>query len=206
MRLRKTAIAAGACAAMLIGVPLGTAQAATRPSAAAAASVRATVSARPAAAPAMLPAGRLAATCPPYMFDFYGSTGTFTCYSSIWAYDLPNGTTQDFGIGTDSAVWTAWRTSNGTVHGWVSMGGVAIVGPVVWDDSSSNAVVQVVGTDNNYWCRYRTGSTGKWGAWFECNGWTNSHAYSSYCIVNCPPLSSGAITGRAYRNGPVALP
>jgi hypothetical protein len=71
---------------------------------------------------------------------------------------MTNPVVQVFGVGTDSAVWTAYDGSKG----WHSMGGVAVAGAVAWADIFSNAAVQVEGTDGNLYCRYRTGNTAKW--------------------------------------------
>jgi hypothetical protein len=107
---------------------------------------------------------------------------------------VTNPVVQVFGIGTDSAVWTAYDGSKG----WHTMGGVAVAGAVAWADIFNNAVVQVEGTDGNLHCRYRTGNTGKWGAWFKCSTWAANG--SSFCVAGCPiPTTAQAKLGRAAR-------
>ncbi|MFB6892963.1 hypothetical protein ACFCX4_27050 [Kitasatospora sp. NPDC056327] len=52
--------------------------------------------------------------------------GSFLCNYGIGKpqhHDFPDGSTQVFGIGTDRNVWTRLRTPNGTLSGWVSLGG-----------------------------------------------------------------------------------
>jgi hypothetical protein len=186
MRLRASAAVAVISTALVIGLPMGAAQAGTLPSTtveAASAQTAVPAAARPAS---------VSSSCS-FAYTYNGHTGHFICGTDVWGFQLPDGTVQAFGIGTDDAVWTTWDGSDG----WSSMGGVAIDGTRAWADSSSNAVVKIEGTDGNYYCRYRTGSTGKWGAWFQCNGWTPTG--SSFCLANCViPEGSQATPARIH--------
>lgn len=106
--------------------------------------------------------------------DFQGVWGQFRCDTWIATISFQNDTQERFVVGTDSAVWTAWNDrSGGPAHGgqWWSMGGVAKMGVWAWTDSSSNAVFQVQGEDNNFYCQYRPWGSGLWSAWFQCNDW-----------------------------------
>ncbi|WP_260610803.1 hypothetical protein [Streptomyces sp. WAC06614] len=51
--------------------------------------------------------------------------GVYICEYGVTTQNLPNGTTQQFVVGTDSAVWTRWTSTSGSWSGWQSMGGRA---------------------------------------------------------------------------------
>ena len=189
LALRTKVAVIAASAVTLLGLSLFTAQAGTRASA--------TTTVTASSPESTLPAASLSECT--YKFTFNNYTGTFLCNASVWGFTFSNGTSQLFGIGTDSAVWTAWNGSNG----WHSLGGRALVGfgPVAWSYPSSEAVVKVEGTDYNYWCRTRDASTGAWAGWQMCNGETPpTSGVSSFCVVNCGITTSFTTTrGRAYR-------
>lgn len=178
MRLRIAAIAMAVCAAAAIVLP-AVAQAAASPAAAYAASVKAPTGARVTSVKILPRASSAASTCS-YTFD--GDTGWFICGTNILTIGFVGGTIQAFGIGANKAVYTAWGSASGQLdHAWESMGGQASDAWCAWDDRSSNAVIQVKGPQgSDVWCRYRTGSTGAWGAWFQCDSWTtNLNTFSS---------------------------
>jgi hypothetical protein len=98
--------------------------------------------------------------------------GSFYCDSTTsgeaW-YQFPNGLWQLFVIGTDNAVWTRWEESNGSYHGWYSMGGYSSSYPVVLNGSGYSPQINVVGRNGTYWWyRVRSSSTGSWSAWACC--------------------------------------
>ena len=113
---------------------------------------------------------------------FDGDTGWFICGTNILSVQFPGGTVEAFGVGANYAIYTAWGTAGGQLdHAWESMGGDASNTYCAWDDHSSNAVIQVFGPQGTtLWCKYRTGSTGNWGAWFQCDSWApNSNSYTA---------------------------
>ncbi len=180
MRLQIAAIATAVCAAMTIALPT-VAQAASRPASAGAASVKTPAGAR-IISETHLPQASAASTC---QYNFDGDTGWFICGTTIVRVQFVGGTIEAFGVGANHAIYTAWGTASGVLdNSWESLGGQASNTYCAWDDRSSNAVIQVVGPQSSdLWCRYRTGSNGSWGAWFQCDSWApNSNSYTVSCV------------------------
>ncbi|MFB7037606.1 MULTISPECIES: hypothetical protein [unclassified Streptomyces] len=48
----------------------------------------------------------------------------YICEYGVTVHRLPDGTKQEFLVGTDSAVWTRWNDKRGKWTGWQSMGGI----------------------------------------------------------------------------------
>ncbi len=179
MRLRIAAIAIAVCSAAAIALP-AVAQAAASPATVSAASVKAPPGARVTVVIHRPQAGDTG-TC---QYPFDGDTGWFICGTNFLQIHFVGGTVQVFGVGANHAIYTAWGSASGQLeHSWESMGGDASNTYCAWDDRSSNAVIEVTGPQGtDRWCRYRTGSTGSWGAWFQCDSWSpGSSAYSVMC-------------------------
>ncbi|MFF8809946.1 hypothetical protein [Streptomyces omiyaensis] len=49
--------------------------------------------------------------------------GVHVCEYGVTVHPLPDGTKQEFVVGTDLAVWTRWTNTSGKWTGWQSMGG-----------------------------------------------------------------------------------
>ncbi|MCB5164952.1 hypothetical protein LG634_08935 [Streptomyces bambusae] len=64
--------------------------------------------------------------------------GVYFCDYGVTSYPLPNGTTQEFVVGTDRAVWTRWTNTNGQWSRWMSMGGKAYSKVYVHDYETSD--------------------------------------------------------------------
>jgi len=84
---------------------------------------------------------------------------------------FPDQTLQVYVIGTDYAVWTRWRTINGVMSDWRSLGGkirshdtrsIGFVG------TQAVPKLRVIGTDENKWCNERRLS-GSWTGWIRCD-------------------------------------
>ncbi|CAL2064880.1 hypothetical protein FSY75_28630 [Streptomyces sp. TR1341] len=92
--------------------------------------------------------------------------GTYFCQYGITTTTLADGTKQEFVVGTDHAVWTNWRSTDGHWNGWQSLGGW-VQSRVVIDDiqnDPSTFTMAAIGTDGNYWFRLHYPS-GQWTAW-----------------------------------------
>lgn len=97
-----------------------------------------------------------------------GWGGTFYCRSEDW-WQMPNGNSQVFVIGTDDAVWTEWQVAGG-LSGWQSMGGIAdpSSGIVTWSNSGWSITIDVIGADNAVWFNTRGSSEGStFGGWYR---------------------------------------
>lgn len=90
----------------------------------------------------------------------------YDCSYTVTIQNLPNGTHQDFVVGTDHAVWTNWTLPDGTWYGWESMGGTAESGISISGVSDGGWVFSIVvtGTDGNFWHRTRSAG-GTWSSW-----------------------------------------
>ncbi|XUM02183.1 hypothetical protein ACQ86F_00625 [Streptomyces venezuelae ATCC 10712] len=91
---------------------------------------------------------------------------TINCDYPVTEYGFSNGALQQFVIGTDSAVWTRWTNPQRTNwSSWESMGGEARSGVRVKQHFTQDSIlIGIVGTDGNWWSKYRQPS-GTWNAW-----------------------------------------
>ncbi|MEU0847001.1 hypothetical protein ABZ387_03425 [Streptomyces flaveolus] len=93
--------------------------------------------------------------------------GVYICEYGVTNYKLPNGTKQEFVVGTDRAVWTRWTDSDGDWSGWMSMGGRAWSTARAYDyDTSDPWTFRVFYYDETgeYWGRNRD-HDGNWSTW-----------------------------------------
>ncbi|MFQ6144578.1 hypothetical protein ACLMNJ_16100 [Streptomyces seoulensis] len=93
--------------------------------------------------------------------------GVYLCEYGVTSYKLPNGTKQEFIVGTDRAVWTRWNDSDGDWTGWTSMGGQAWSTAYAYDyDTSDPWTFRVFYYDQSaeYWGRNRD-HNGNWSPW-----------------------------------------
>ncbi|MFE9429135.1 hypothetical protein ACFYNO_40025 [Kitasatospora sp. NPDC006697] len=93
-------------------------------------------------------------------------SGTYLCQYGVATTTFPEGTKEQFVIGTDSAVWTRWTNTSGTWSGFLSMGGVATSGVTISQSSVDgwNIAITVRSTDGYLWDRVRD-HNGNWTAW-----------------------------------------
>ncbi|MFK0104080.1 hypothetical protein [Streptomyces sp. NPDC091217] len=95
----------------------------------------------------------------------------YLCQYGITTTQLDNGTTEEFVVGTDHAVWTNWSYPDGSWNGWVSMAGW-VQSPVYighFPGSLDYFTIDAVGSDGNYWFRLRS-TNGSWSPWqVSCN-------------------------------------
>ncbi|OIJ64043.1 hypothetical protein [Streptomyces mangrovisoli] len=90
----------------------------------------------------------------------------YFCAYGVASTQFENGTTEEFVVGSDHAVWTNWTYPDGSWNGWVSMGGW-VQSQISIDHlqgSLSNFTIAAIGKDGNYWFRLRS-SDGSWTAW-----------------------------------------
>ncbi|MBD0711843.1 MULTISPECIES: hypothetical protein [unclassified Streptomyces] len=93
--------------------------------------------------------------------------GLYICEYGFTSTTLPDGSKQEFIIGTDHAVWSRW-TLGGKWTNWSSMGGYATSPAYVYDYDTSDPWsfnVNVYGSDNGLWTNHRY-SGGTWTGWF----------------------------------------
>ncbi|MEE1739037.1 hypothetical protein [Streptomyces sp. BE147] len=95
-----------------------------------------------------------------------GSGGVIICEYGVSTVTLPNGTKQEFAIGTDLAVWTRSTNSAGNWSIWTSMGGEWRSGAVVRTQQVHPYLFAIVatGTDNWLWANWRD-HEGNWTGW-----------------------------------------
>ncbi|GAA2458376.1 hypothetical protein ABZ776_02700 [Streptomyces sp. NPDC007076] len=111
-------------------------------------------------------AGMTVAATPAQAVDYCNiGGGTIICEYGVSTTTLPDGTKQEFAIGTDRAVWTRWTKSGGWTS-WTSMGGE-------WYSSVGIRTQQVYpylfalvlkGSDGWLWANWRD-SGGNWTGW-----------------------------------------
>ncbi|MDF6017037.1 hypothetical protein [Streptomyces sp. JH34] len=93
--------------------------------------------------------------------------GVYICEYGVSSYKLPDGTKQEFVVGTDRAVWTRWTDSDGDWSGWMSMGGNAWSTVRAYDYETSDPwTFRVFYYDQTaeYWGRNRD-HDGNWSSW-----------------------------------------
>ncbi|MFJ8165865.1 hypothetical protein ACIRBY_33800 [Streptomyces sp. NPDC096136] len=93
--------------------------------------------------------------------------GVYLCEYGVTSYKLPNGTKQEFIVGTDRAVWTRWTDSDGDWSRWMSMGGRASSTARAYDyDAGDPWTFRVFYYDERgeYWGRNRD-HDGNWSPW-----------------------------------------
>ncbi|MER7760184.1 hypothetical protein [Streptomyces sp. NPDC097619] len=93
--------------------------------------------------------------------------GVYICEYGVTTYPLPNGTKQEFVVGSDRAVWTRWSDSDGVWSRWISMGGKTPGKIYVKDYETSDPwTFRVYYFDEKaeYWARNRD-HDGNWSAW-----------------------------------------
>ncbi|MGW2672487.1 hypothetical protein ACWC5F_31115 [Streptomyces sp. NPDC001272] len=95
--------------------------------------------------------------------------GVYLCEYSPTTRVLPDGTKQDFVVGTDRAVWTRWTDSDGDWSRWMSMGGKAYSKVYTYDyDTSDPWSFRMFYYDQQaeYWGRNRD-HDGNWSGWIH---------------------------------------
>ncbi|GAA0296939.1 hypothetical protein GCM10010302_39500 [Streptomyces polychromogenes] len=95
--------------------------------------------------------------------------GVYLCEYGVTSYKLPNGTKQEFVVGTDRAVWTRWTDSDGDWTRWMSMGGRASSTARAYDyDGGDGWTFRVFYYDETgeYWGRNRD-HDGNWSPWIH---------------------------------------
>lgn len=95
--------------------------------------------------------------------------GVYLCEYGVTSYKLPNGTKQEFVVGTDRAVWTRWTDSDGDWSGWMSMGGRAWSPARAYDYETSDPWsfrVFYYDETGEYWGRNRD-HDGNWSSWIR---------------------------------------
>ncbi|MFE2067249.1 hypothetical protein ACFXDH_33550 [Streptomyces sp. NPDC059467] len=96
----------------------------------------------------------------------------YFCAYGIASTQLDNGTTEQFVVGSDHAVWTNWSYPDGSWNGWVSMGGWVQSQVTIGHfqgGSLSYFTIEAIGSDGNVWFRLRD-SNGSWSPWqMSCN-------------------------------------
>lgn len=99
------------------------------------------------------------------IFTAYGYTGRVPCEFRVDAWTTPGGEVEYFMVGTDYAMWHIWPGSGG----WKSLGGRARAatpnGAYVYFYPRDG--VQMIGTDNQWWCLDYNGGTWRPG-WYRC--------------------------------------
>lgn len=112
-------------------------------------------------------AGASAAAAPAQAATYCTTKGQkYFCAYGIASTQLDNGTTEQFVVGSDHAVWTNWTYPDGSWNGWVSMGGW-VQSQIVIDHlqgSLSHFTIAAIGSDGNYWFRLRE-DNGTWTPW-----------------------------------------
>ncbi|MGW4726123.1 hypothetical protein [Streptomyces sp. S1] len=90
----------------------------------------------------------------------------YFCEYGVTTTKFPDGTKQEFVVGTDHGVWTNWTRTDGSWNGWLSMGGwvKSRVEIGYFQDSPLNFSIAAIGSDGNYWFRIRR-SDGSWTDW-----------------------------------------
>ncbi|MFC0601222.1 hypothetical protein [Streptomyces palmae] len=116
-------------------------------------------------------AGLAVAVTPAQASECKRGGGIYLCEYGVTAQALPDGTTQEFIVGTDRAVWTRTSRTDGSWGGWWSLGGVVISKPRVydWDIDPWAFTLIVTGTDNRPWYNYRN-HDGNWTGWMPYPG------------------------------------
>lgn len=91
--------------------------------------------------------------------------GTIICgYGVSYAY-FPNGTQEEFVVGTSHAVWTAWNNTSGS---WSekSMGGLAYSAVTVKKQSGYALEITVLSSSGGTYCNFRGGLVNSgWSGW-----------------------------------------
>ncbi len=95
--------------------------------------------------------------------------GTFCSDGWTWRdFPWPDGRKETFIVGWDYAVWHTWQRYNGDTEwsNWISLGGRANAG--VWLlGYRDTPAIRILGTDNNFYCRY-WGRLRGWDRWYPC--------------------------------------
>ncbi|HVQ93495.1 MAG TPA: hypothetical protein VMU51_20830 [Mycobacteriales bacterium] len=92
-------------------------------------------------------------------------TGFANCGTLILDIERASGIRETFVIGTNLQTYHIWQRFPGdsTWSGWKSLGGAAIGGVLLWDVTPT---IYVRGTDFNLWCN--RWSPAGWSGWFIC--------------------------------------
>lgn len=101
-----------------------------------------------------------------------GGGGLRLCAYPTLGRPLPGGGSEQFIIGTDSAVWTRWSDSGQDYGKWQSMGGVAKSEVFIeshWEGQQFVSVITHLGTDGNAYSKKRPGLGQEWTAWYKSN-------------------------------------
>ncbi len=92
---------------------------------------------------------------------------TYFCQYGLTSTTLGNGTTEEFVVGTDNAVWTDWSYTDGSWSGWQSMGGSVESHINIYtfgDNDPDHFAITAKGTNGIYQDRQRADS-GSWTPW-----------------------------------------
>ncbi|MCX5343005.1 hypothetical protein [Streptomyces atratus] len=112
-------------------------------------------------------AGMAVATTPAQAVSYCNvGGGTIICEYGVSATTLPDGTKQEFAIGTDRAVWTRWTNSSGGWTSWTSMGGewYSSVGIRTQQVHPYLFALVLKGSDGWLWANWRDYG-GNWTGW-----------------------------------------
>lgn len=90
----------------------------------------------------------------------------YFCDYKITTTKFPNGTKEEFVVGSDHAVWTNWTRTDGSWNGWVSMGGwvQSHIEISYLQNNPLAFTIAAIGGDDNYWFRMRY-PDGSWTNW-----------------------------------------
>ncbi|MFF9567741.1 hypothetical protein [Streptomyces sp. NPDC014685] len=118
-------------------------------------------------------AGLAVAAAPAQASECRKGGAVYICEYGVSVQKLPDGTRQEFVIGTDEAVWTRWTNTSGKWTGWVSMGGVAKSAVTITDHWSFGDPwvfsLVVKGSDGQLWVNHRP-HEGNWTGWYPHPG------------------------------------
>ncbi|MFF7459697.1 hypothetical protein [Kitasatospora sp. NPDC008115] len=80
-------------------------------------------------------------------------------------YELTDGTTHRFFVGSDHGVWTIWEDPEGHLA-MAPLGGPVASDPRISDYSGNYIKLEVTGTDGNTWYKTRN-ANGSWSGWYR---------------------------------------
>jgi hypothetical protein len=89
-------------------------------------------------------------------------------YTTLPAVEFPNGTWEEFAIGTSHAIWTAWDNTSGD---WdeASLGGLGYSAPWIVAQDGWGLTIGVSSSSGGHYCDNREDSESSgWTGWFQC--------------------------------------
>ncbi|MFD8850323.1 hypothetical protein [Streptomyces sp. NPDC059604] len=118
-------------------------------------------------------AGLAVATTPAQASECKRGGGVYICEYGVSVKKLPDGTRQEFIIGTNKAVYTRWNDTSGDWTKWKSMGGSAKSGVSITDHWSQGDPwsfhLVITQTDGQFWVNGRK-RDGFWTGWYPHPG------------------------------------